>query len=272
MPAPTRGRDTNALWRTGAFSHQRVAATADYHWDNHQRQPAGCCVFQYTVEGVLHYRDRDGEREVPAGHAVLFSFSEASDYWLPPPPRPAYVCEWINLQGAGLVEHWAALRRRYGSVVPLGAEVIDELHRLMAVADPAASNEPTLVAAAVHRFVMRLFADLTRDLAARQSPVERAINAMLDNPLHPWSLGEVAERFACSREHLTRAFTRRLGCPPGAWLAQARLQRALQLINDTALTLTEVARQSGYSSIHTLSRQVRVATGRSPRTLRRGAG
>ena len=68
--ATTSPRDVTALWRVGAFSHQRVPATADYLWDNRERKPARLCVFQYTVEGVLRYRDRDGEREVPPGHAV----------------------------------------------------------------------------------------------------------------------------------------------------------------------------------------------------------
>ena len=266
--APTRLRDVTALWRVGAFSHQRVPVTADYLWDNRERKPARLCVFQYTVEGVLRYRDRDGEREVPPGHAVLFSFGEPSRYWLPAGPRAAYVCEWINLQGAGLLEHWSHLRRRYGSVIPVSADVVAELHRLMAAADPAAGRDAVQIAAAVHCFVMHLYSALTRDLAARQTPVERAIESLLTEPLHPGSLTALARRFACSREHLCRAFVRRTGRPPGDWQTQQRVQAAVHLLRSTALTLSEVAAQSGFSSIQTLSRQVRCVTGRSPRAVR----
>lgn len=266
--AITRTRDTTALWRTGGFSHQRVPATADYLWDNRERKPARLCVFQYTVEGVLRYRDREGEREVPPGHAVLFTFNEPSRYWLPPSPRPAYVCDWINLQGAGLAEHWAHLRRSYGSVIPVGADVVAELHRLMAAADPTAGHDAVQIAAAVHRFVMYLFSALTRDLAARQTPVERAIETLLSEPLHPGSLTALARRFACSREHFCRAFVRRTGRPPGDWQTEQRVQAALHLLRNTALTLHEVAAQSGFSSVQTLSRQVRRVTGRSPRVQR----
>ncbi len=266
--ATIRSRDLTALWRVGAFSHQRVAATADYLWDNRERKPARLCVFQYTVEGVLRYRDREGEREVPAGHAVLFTFGEPSRYWLPAGPRASYLCDWINLQGAGLAEHWSHLRRRYGSVIPVGADVVAELQRLMAAADPAAGRDTVQIAGAVHRFVMHLFSALTRDLSARQTPVERAIEALLTKPLHPGSLTALARRFSCSREHLCRAFVRRTGRPPGDWQTEQRVQAAVHLLRNTALTLGEVAAQSGFSSIQTLSRQVRRVTGHSPRAVR----
>lgn len=268
--AASASREVTALWRVGAFSHQRVPATADYLWDNRERRPARLCVFQYTVEGVLRYRDRDGERDVPPGNAVLFTFGEPSRYWLPAGPRPPYVCEWVNLQGAGLAEHWAHLRRRYGSVIPVGGDVVAELHRLMAAVDPAAGRDAVETASAVHRFVMQLFSSLTRDLAARQTPVERAIEALLTKPLQPGSLTAVARRFACSREHLCRAFVRRTGRPPAEWQAEQRVQAAVHLLRSTALTLGEVALQSGFNSVQTLSRQVRRVTGRSPRAVRGG--
>lgn len=263
-------RDATALWRVGAFSHQRVPATADYLWDNRERRPARLCVFQYTVEGVVRYRDRDGEREVPPGHAMLFTFGEPSRYWLPSGPRAAYVCDWINLQGAGLPEHWAHLRRRYGSVFPVSADVVAELHRLMAAADPHAGPEAVPLAAAVHRFVMHLFAALTRDLAARQTPVERAIEALLTGPLHPGSLTALARRSGCSREHLCRAFAKRTGRAPGDWQAEQRVQAAVHLLRSTTLSFAEVAAQAGFSSVQTLARQVRRFTGRAPSGLRAG--
>jgi hypothetical protein len=214
MSSASRTREASILWRVGACSHQRVPAHADYLWDNRERRPARLCVFQHTIEGVLHYRDREGEHQVPPGHALLFTFGEASRYWLPPGPRAPYVCEWINLQGAGLHEHWALLRRRYGPVIPASAEVVVRLRRLMAKADPAAGADATALADEVHQFVMHLFSALNRDLAARQTPVERAIGALLSNPIHPDPLAAVARRFACSREHLCRAFTRRMGVRP----------------------------------------------------------
>jgi transcriptional regulator GlxA family with amidase domain len=154
-------------------------------------------------------------------------------------------------------------------VIAFGDEVLAALRRLVALADPRLVHEATVIAAAVHEFVMLLFTSLRRDLVASQSPVERAIDAILANPTHPWSLKEVAERHRCSREHLTRAFTRRLGTAPGAWLAEARVRRAIQLLRETALPVAAVAEQSGFSSTHTLARQVRAATGSSPRLLRR---
>jgi transcriptional regulator GlxA family with amidase domain len=46
------------------------------------------------------------------------------------------------------------------------------------------------------------------------------------------------------------------------------VQRVLDLLRDTDLPVQSIAEQTGFASLHTLSRQVRAATGHGPGSYR----
>jgi len=257
------------LWRVTGFGRERHLPGTPYWWDNRAREPVATCVIQYTVAGTMKLRDGDGLHDVPSGHAALFTYREDSAYGLTPECTVPYVCAWLNLGGAGLREHWDLLRSARGPVIAIADEAVATIPRLMALAHPRAGTDPALMAQAVHGFVIDLTTSVRRTVSAAQSPVERAIDELLRNPTYPWSLKRLADQYGCSREHFTRVFRRRVGQSPGSWLAQERQRRALHLLRHTNLPVAVIAEQSGYSSTHTLARQVRTLTGFSPRTLRR---
>jgi AraC-like DNA-binding protein len=218
----------------------------------------------------MQLRDVSGEHDVPAGHVAVFIFGETSVYGWPAPLPSDYRCTWVNLQGAGLAEHVIVMRRRYGSSFDAAGNLglLEQLRRLQRMARPVTPTTPTEMAHATHGFFMRLMEHAHHRLFEAQSPVERAIEQILRAPTHPWSLKEVADRFGCSREHLSRIFRQRTGQTPAAHLNRARLQQALHLLRETTLPLAEVAEQTGFASTHTLARHVRRATGVPPTALR----
>lgn len=271
-PRPPSGFQAPVLWRVQGFGRQTVPAGSRYWWDNRERLPEGQVYVQLTVEGRILWRGQAEEREVPPGWLLLFRHGEASCYGRPPGEAGVYRCEWVGLIGAGLCEHWQLLQERFGCVVdPGGPRVRNALQRLMAVADPASRASPLAVSGAVHAFVLELFSALEDSRQVRSgSPVDRAIEQLLADPIGAGPLRRLARAHGVSREHLTRAFRTRFGQPPGRWLAAARLQRALELLAGTALPVPAVAAQSGLGSADTLVRQVRMATGRGPTAWRMG--
>jgi len=264
-------RRERTLWRIWGFGlGQSVAPGMPYWFENPGRRPGGVVVAQFSREGRIAYRERKQRLEVPAGSLLLFAYDEDTAYGRPPEWRETYVCDHVALRGAGLVEHWSVLRRRFGSILPLrvGSALHEQFARLCETAHPQVGAKATAVATAVHAFVMRIYEECEETLFAGQSPVERAVDDLLRHPTYPWSLKEVAQRHGCSREHLARVFHQRVGVPPGKHLAHARLERALALLRETHLPLATVAEQSGFSSTHTLARCVREATGTAPSRLR----
>lgn len=258
------------LWSVPASGHERRPVGRPYWWPNQHRRPANQVVVQYTIAGHVAYRDPAGEAEVGPGSVMLFAFGEPSVYGRLPRHHDVYECRWLNLAGAGLREHWAALRRRFGSVIDLGGDksIEQELIEIARMTQPDRALPPTEVAHAVHRLVMRLFEAGESRQAADRSPVLQAVEHILRHPTLTESLKEIAARHGCSREHLCRVFHERVGKPAGTFLAEAKLEHAIRLLAATDLPVSAVARQSGFASAHSLRRRLAQRRGVAPTQLR----
>ncbi len=257
------------LWRIDSHGRHRYLPGRPYWYENIERQPFGICTLQLTLAGTVVYRDARGDHRVPENHVMLFAHGESTSYGLTPAQTNPYTCRWINLSGAGLLDHWNALRSRHGSILNFtGSGIHDRLGEMTSLVSSHTPADVTRVARAVTDFVFWLIDWAEKTLANQQSSVERAVDQMLRQPTLALSLKTMAVMHGCSREHLGREFTRRVGKSPGAYLAQARLEHALRLIAATQLPMKAIAQQSGFVSNHTLARRVRQATGVSPMTYR----
>ncbi|MFY0406629.1 AraC family transcriptional regulator [Solicola sp. PLA-1-18] len=108
--------------------------------------------------------------------------------------------------------------------------------------------------------------------AAHTDPaVGRVLTLMHDDPSHPWTLVELAERASLSRAGLAKRFTELVGEPPMGYLTQWRLTLAADLLRAGDDTVEVVARQVGYSSAFALSAAFKRVRGVSPSEHRRGA-
>lgn len=267
-----------ALWNIVSYGGERHPPGKHWWNDNRRRQPFGQVVVQYIDAGSMTLIAQGRRFAVEANMAAILTYGDDSQYGLLPDAIPGgHGCRtrWVLLEGAGLPEHINALRSRFGPVFDFHHDrgVSNAMRDLVKLADPRAPGTPggrdvLAIADHVHRLVMRLFEFGLRTRYAAQSPVERAIDELLRDPLSPVSMKELAQRHGISREHLTRLFSQRVGRSPGQFLADARLERALSLLRETHLPIAAVAQQAGYHNVHTLSRQIRTAAGRSPSAVR----
>ncbi|MCZ7648828.1 MAG: AraC family transcriptional regulator [Planctomycetota bacterium] len=265
---------SQAFWQVRGFQfHQQVAPESGWAFENAHRQTAGVVIFQFVARGRMYYRDRRGAHEVLPGGAALFALGEESYYGVRPEFGEPLTTHHMSLHGAGLLDHVNQLRARFGSVYRLGEDnpVLEAMRPLTDQSRPRSAADASLHAAALYAWLMRLYAYLEEQWSREKPPVERAVEELLRHPLQPWSLKAVSARHGVSREHLTRVFAARTGKGPAAWLAGAKLQKALELLRDTGLPVAAVAEQSGFTSKHTLARRVRKATGRSPGGYRKSS-
>ncbi|GAB3820297.1 GlxA family transcriptional regulator [Kribbella italica] len=85
----------------------------------------------------------------------------------------------------------------------------------------------------------------------------------------PLSLVELAEHARMSVRTFTRRFRAETGVSPGSWLAMQRLDYARQLLEDTELTVDQIADRAGLGTGTNLRQQLRETAGVSPTTYRR---
>ncbi|MFC0628008.1 AraC family transcriptional regulator [Kribbella deserti] len=98
--------------------------------------------------------------------------------------------------------------------------------------------------------------------------LEEIAQAMRQDPGRQWTVAELAARAALSRAQFTRRFTKQFGASPAQYVIQARVDRAHQLLNETSMSVTQVAAALGYTDVPYFSRQYKQRTGRTPRDAR----
>ncbi|MEO3764058.1 AraC family transcriptional regulator [Streptomyces sp. B8F3] len=99
-----------------------------------------------------------------------------------------------------------------------------------------------------------------------------ALNAIHDDPAHPWTVQELADRARMSRATLSRRFTALVRQPPLTYLTWWRMNLAAQLLGaDPASPLDAVAARVGYTSEFAFATAFKRHFGLSPGRYRRRA-
>ena len=75
-----------------------------------------------------------------------------------------------------------------------------------------------------------------------------ALEAVHEDPAHPWTVAELAGRAGVSRATFARRFTTVVGRTPLAYLTWWRMTVSGRLLTGTEATLRTIAERSGYSS------------------------
>ncbi len=109
--------------------------------------------------------------------------------------------------------------------------------------------------------------------AVTQSPellrrLLRAKDRMDGAPHQAWPVQRLAQVSAVSEAHFAREFKKAFGMPPHRYLLTRRIERAIALLRDTDLPITEVVYRTGWNSLGTFGRVFRDITGESPGELR----
>jgi AraC family transcriptional regulator, regulatory protein of adaptative response / DNA-3-methyladenine glycosylase II len=96
----------------------------------------------------------------------------------------------------------------------------------------------------------------------------RAVRLILSGALDMGTEAELGARLGISARHLRRLFTAQLGVTPDGLARSARAHFARRLLDDTDLTVTEIAYAAGFGSLRQFNRACRDVFRESPRMLR----
>ena len=96
----------------------------------------------------------------------------------------------------------------------------------------------------------------------------RAKDRMDAAPHEAWLVERLAGVSGVSQAHFAREFRQAFGVPPHRYLLTRRIERATALLRETDRSVTEIAFETGWSSLGTFGRTFRDITGRSPSEVR----
>src|SRR3954447_20990527 len=114
---------------------------------------------------------------------------------------------------------------------------------------------------------------MSHELPIHQDPelLRRLLRAKdrMDAASHEaWPVERLSDVSGVSAAHFARSFKQAFGLPPHRYLLTRRIERATALLRDTDLPITDIAFQTGWSSLGTFGRTFRDVTGESPGELR----
>ena len=96
----------------------------------------------------------------------------------------------------------------------------------------------------------------------------RAKDRMDADSHEQWSVQRLSRVSCVSQAHFARSFKEAFGVPPHRYLITRRIERAIALLRNTDLPVTQIAFQTGWESLGTFGRTFRHVTGASPRNMR----
>lgn len=105
--------------------------------------------------------------------------------------------------------------------------------------------------------------------AAADPRIAGAVGAILNDPGGDWTIDRLSRASAMSRATFLRHFGQQTGMTVGAFLVQARLMTAAELLNSTDATVGAIANQVGYQSESAFTRAFRAHAGTTPARFRR---
>lgn len=101
------------------------------------------------------------------------------------------------------------------------------------------------------------------------STVSRALRLIAEGALDDGTVEDLATRLGVGARHLRQLFAKHLGTSPTAVAQTRRLLFAKQLIDETALSMTDVGMAAGFTSIRRFNDAIYKTYRRSPSDLRR---
>lgn len=102
-----------------------------------------------------------------------------------------------------------------------------------------------------------------------RTTVHRAMRLIRDGALDRDGVGSLAARLGIGSRHLDRLFRRHIGASPLQVARTMRVQRAKRLLDQTALSMSEVAARAGFASLRRFNAVFVAVYGRTPSEVRR---
>lgn len=99
--------------------------------------------------------------------------------------------------------------------------------------------------------------------------VGNVISEMENNFSKDWKLDDLLRIAHMSRSNLMRVFRNATGQAPIAYLMRLRIQKAMELLRNTDMSITEIALQTGFNDSNYFSRQFNKLIGDSPSAYRK---
>ncbi|WP_261800438.1 AraC family transcriptional regulator [Paenibacillus sp. PAMC21692] len=214
-----------------------------------------------SIEGQMMQVQPGHVVKLMPGYEERFAFAEDEETWH----------RWIAVHVEELPEETLTLMAELPVVLPLSEELNHLTDLLLSVQHRTYPGDPllrTLGLAALQLYPLESKRVTERE---NHSSVYTAISWMKEHLMEEISLTDLASKAGVSSEHLVRLFRHYENDTPIHYLWKLRVNKAIDLLVHTGLTVTEIAERCGYQTTHHLARQMKQMTGLTATQVRRNS-
>jgi AraC-like DNA-binding protein len=265
--------DDSELYQIFALGYDNVTSH-EYDWDGMKRIDGPLYLFQYTVSGYGEVILDGQTYGVPPGYAFLVDIPGRHRYFLPKSSE-SWEFFFILFRPSNLENRWKELVRRLSRVpyIPPDSSVISTLQDAFRAGIGNRITDGYLASSMVYRFVMELFrysAGRTKEKESWPTAVRQAADELEARYRQIQSLDEIAACAGLSKYHFIRVFRKFTGFTPIEYLTKIRVERSIDLLRGTGLSIDEVAKEVGYAGGSYFIKVFRQWVGFSPGEFRSG--
>ena len=220
---------------------------------------------RFTVDGVSIYAHSGDFYVLPAHTLQSFHLYDTGA------PHRKYYCHFYAPAGGRDLFERLDIPLCISLTSPQRAEavgILDELCSLNGAPDLLAPlRVKTLLLQLAHLYLS--LTEPVRLKGSETSPsLEETLAYMESHLAETLSVRDLAARLYLSESHFIRVFKELTGLPPGQYLLRRRLQRACELLWQTGLPISEIAREVGFADPLYFSKAFKKIYGISPTAMR----
>ncbi|MBD1379757.1 AraC family transcriptional regulator [Metabacillus arenae] len=247
-----------------------------YNWSGLERKDINKCIFQYTLSGYGKIDINNKTYRVQPGQAFIVHSPSDYRYYLPD-ESGKWEFLYLTLYGHEAEKCWNFVKKRTNQVIRIHPEssLIQLLKQILSEATNKKITNPYQGSSYAYQFIMGLYDYLSNMDHIMDDWPESIISAVLfAKNCYQQEIGpeEMAEASGLSRYHFTREFKRTTGLTPIQYLTKIRIEKAVQLLQNTKYTIEEIAVFVGYNNANYLNKVFQKVVGMSPGNVRKHQG
>jgi AraC-like DNA-binding protein len=242
----------------------------DYYFDNRDRNIKGY-LFQYTLKGYGMFETDHEVYKILPGQAFFVEIPEDEKYYCPEGlNEEGWQILYIHFEGTAVKPYYDKIIQKTGKIITLSesSSVIQYLLNFFEDLKNGMKVQPFLGSEVVFHFLTLLCTKVAYNEENYSLNTRLAIEDIENNFAVIEGINTVVNKLGISASHFTREFTKETGINPIKYLTNIRIQNAMQLLQNTTLSVNEIAVQCGFSCGNYFSKTFKKNTQLSPYQFR----
>lgn len=124
------------------------------------------------------------------------------------------------------------------------------------------------ISSLLHTLLCRTLYEAEKDIDKPENNLEKIREWIRTHPLERYNIGELAKKAGISRKYFTTLFTRQYGISPKSYQVSQRMNYAKYLLQESDISIKEIAAQLGYTDQYIFSKQFKSIIGYAPSKIR----